>query len=98
MRRVLPDVRLVELDLSHPIFHSFFDIATLEFKQYYDRDTPHFMGAFLDNDPNKRLLFVANYNNDVGEDWDLGHRLDPIDLSNEAYKLGVNYIVYGLTH
>jgi hypothetical protein len=22
----------------------------------------------------------------------------PIDLSNEAYKLGVNYMVYGLTH
>ena len=22
----------------------------------------------------------------------------PIDESNEAYKLGVNYIIYGLTH
>jgi hypothetical protein len=43
IRRVLPDIRFVELDLSHPIFHSFFD-------------------------------------------------------SNEAYRLGVNYIVYGLTH
>ncbi len=33
MHRVLPDLRFVELELSHPIFHSFFDIATLEFKQ-----------------------------------------------------------------
>ena len=99
MRRILPDVRMVELDLTHPIFHSFFDIATLDFKQYYDRGIPYFIGAYLDNDPNKRLLFIANYNNDVGEYWewsDMGWT--PIDLSNEAYKLGVNYIIYGITH
>jgi hypothetical protein len=99
MRRVLPDVRYAEIELSHPIFHSFFDIATLEFKQYYDRGKAYFMGAYLDNDPNKRLLFIANYNNDVGEYWEFSDSgWTPIDLSNEAYKLGVNYIVYGLTH
>lgn len=99
MQRVLPEVRMVEIDLTHPIFHSFFDIATLEFRQYYDRDRPTFMGAFLDNDPNKRLLFIANYNNDVGEYWEYSDTgWTPIDLSNEAYKLGVNYIIYGLTH
>ena len=99
MKRVLPDVRMVELELSHPIFHSFFDIATLEFQQYYDRGTPLFIGAYLDNDPNKRLLFIANYNNDVGEYWEFSDTgWTPIDLSNEAYKLGVNYIIYGLTH
>jgi hypothetical protein len=99
MKRILPDVRMVELDLTHPIFHSFFDIATLDFKQYYDRSIPYFIGAYLDNDPNKRLLFIANYNNDVGEYWewsDMGWVA--IDLSNEAYKLGVNYIIYGITH
>jgi hypothetical protein len=99
MKRVLPDVRMVELELAHPIFHSFFDILTLEFRQYYDRDVPYFIGGFLDNDPNKRLLFIANYNNDVGEYWEWSDTgWTPIDLSNEAYKLGVNYIVYGLTH
>ena len=38
MKRVLPDVRMVELDISHPIFHSFFDVATLDFVQFYGRD------------------------------------------------------------
>jgi hypothetical protein len=99
IHRALPDVQIVDLDLSHPIFHSFFDIATLEFHQYYDRDKAAFRGAFLDNDPNKRLLFIANYNNDVGEYWEYSDTgWTPIDLSNEAYKLGVNYIIYGLTH
>jgi hypothetical protein len=99
MKRILPDVRMAEIPLAHPIFHSFFDILTLEFRQYYDRDAPYFIGAYLDNDPNKRLLFIANYNNDVGEYWEWSDTgWTPIDLSNEAYKLGVNYFIYGLTH
>jgi len=100
MKRVLPDVRMVELDITHPIFHAFFDVATLDFVQYYGRDQKAlFIGAFENNDPTKRLLFIANYNNDVGEYWEFSDTgWTPIDLSNEAYKLGVNYIVYGLTH
>ena len=100
MRRVLPDVRMTELDISHPIFHSFFDVATLDFVQFYGRsEKALFIGAYEDNDPSKRLLFIANYNNDVGEYWEFSDTgWTPIDLSNEAYKLGVNYIVYALTH
>ena len=100
MKRVLPDVRMVELDISHPIFHSFFDVATLDFVQFYGRgEKPYFMAAYEDNDPSKRLLFIANYNNDVGEYWEFSDTgWTPIDLSNEAYKLGVNYVVYALTH
>jgi hypothetical protein len=100
MKRVLPDVRMVELDITHPIFHAFFDVATLDFVPYYGRaEKALFIGAFENNDPSKRLLFIANYNNDVGEYWEWSDTgWTPIDLSNEAYKLGVNYIVYGLTH
>jgi hypothetical protein len=99
MKRVLPAVRMVELELANPVFHSFFDVATLDFKQYYDRGKAAFIGAFERNDPSRRLLFVANFNNDVGEYWEWSDTgWTPIDLSNEAYKLGVNYIIYGLTH
>jgi hypothetical protein len=58
-----------------------------------------YMGIFEDNDPRKRLMVIANYNGDIGEFWewsDTGYA--PIDLSNEAYKVGVNYMIYGLTH
>lgn len=100
LRRVLPDARLVPLDGTHPIFHSFFDIdSPLDFIQMYDEGQPVFYGVFEDNDPKKRLLLIANYDNDIGEYWeysDTGY--NPIDLTNEAYKFGVNYIVYALTH
>jgi hypothetical protein len=100
MARVLPGARLVQLDVSHPIFHSFFDIESLDFVQFYGRSEPAlFYGVFEDNDPAKRLLVIANYNNDIGEYWEYSDTgWTPIDLSNEAYKFGVNYIVYALTH
>lgn len=97
MRRVLPDARWVPLDASHPIFHSFFEIDSLEVEGYYG--PTEWTGIFEDNDPARRLLAVANYNHDLGELWeysDTGYV--PVDLSNEAYKFGVNYIMYAMTH
>lgn len=37
-------------------------------------------------------MVIANCNNDIGEYWEFSDTgWLPIDLSNEAYKLGVNY-------
>ncbi|MFV2006606.1 MAG: DUF4159 domain-containing protein [Longimicrobiales bacterium] len=99
MKRVLPDARFVELDESHAIFDSFFRIESLETLTSYGREQPSYWGIFEDDDPEKRLIVIANYNNDIGEYWefsDVGYY--PIDLSNEAYKLGVNYVIYAMTH
>ena len=97
MRRVLPDALWRPLDVSHPVFHSFFEIKSLEVDSYYGR--AQWLGVFEDNDPRKRLLAVANSNHDLGEYWefsDTGYM--PVDISNDAYKFGVNYVIYGLTH
>lgn len=100
MRRVFPNEQLVQLDVTHPIFHSFFDIKTLDFVQAYDRGGPaQFWGLFPNNDHTKPLRLIANFNNDVSQYWEWSDTgFMPVDLSNEAYKLGVNYVVYGLTH
>lgn len=102
MRRVLPGARLVRLDASHPIFDSFYHIPDPERGEVgggFRRRPPEFHGIFEDNDPDKRLLAIVNYNNDIGEDWewsDTGQL--PVDVTNHAYKLGVNYVVYAMTH
>jgi len=100
MARVLPTARFVDLEASHPIFHSFFEIDRLDIvPQAYIAGRPIFRGLFEDNDPTKRLQMIVNYNTDVSQFWEWsGTGLRPIDDTNEAYKLGVNYIVYGLTH
>jgi hypothetical protein len=99
LRKVLPDARLLQLDATHPIFHSFFEIDTLDFRHpYYDVESS-FFAVFEDNDPTKRLLLIANVNNDIGESWEWSDTgFIPIDLTNRAFRLGVNYFVYALTH
>ena len=100
MRRVLPEGRLVRLDRTHPIFDTFFritDIESIVHPMYGLR--PSYYGIFENNDPARRLMVVANFDNDVPEYWEWsGEGLYPFDASNEAYKLGVNYMIYGLTH
>lgn len=99
LRRVLPSQRLVELDATHPIFHGFFEIDPARYVPPYGNEPPIFYGVFEDNDPAKRLQVIANYNNDLGEYWEFSDTgWVPIDLSNEAYKFGVNYVMYGMTH
>ena len=99
MRRVLPDVRMVRLDATHPIFDSFFRIPDLEYRHPYYNVTSEFWGIYADNDPSQRLVAIINYNNDVGEYWEFSDQgFFPVDMSNTAYKLGVNYIIYAMTH
>ena len=100
MKRVLPGVRFFEMDASHPIFHSFFEITTLEnFPQAYNSGRPVFRGVYEDNDPHKRLVMMVNYNTDISQYWEWsGRGLRPVDDTNEAYKLGVNFLIYGMTH
>ena len=97
MKRVIPDGRFVQIDVTHPIFHSFFDIKDLHFLTSYN-GSPTYWAMFEDNDPSKRVIAIANRDNDLGEYWEYSDTgTDPIDFSNEAYKYGVNYWIYGLT-
>jgi hypothetical protein len=107
MRRVFPDRPIVDLDLSHPLFSTFYDIE--EIKQVpnirnarwgvrtHERDgyTPYVRGIA---DDDGRLMVVINWNTDLGDAWewaeDPGY---PLEYSTFAYELGANMIVYGLT-
>ncbi|HYE89170.1 MAG TPA: DUF4159 domain-containing protein [Vicinamibacterales bacterium] len=101
MRRVIPEATFQKLDATHPIFHSFFEIDTLDPRSgyYADAGDTEWLGIFEDNDPRKRLIAIANNNHDLGELWEYSDTgFVPVDLSNEAYKFGVNYVMYALTH
>jgi len=100
MRRVLPDARFFKLDRSHRIYDTFFTIKDIDAIVHpMTGITPNYYGIYEDNDPSKRLMVVANFDNDVPEYWEWsGEGIYPFDASNEAYKLGVNYLIYGLTH
>ena len=103
MRKVLPNGRIVRLDRSHAVFNSFFSIKSLEVPYPGRLGEQGLMGEFYgiheDNDPGKRLMVVINYNMDIGDYMEhSGQGLYAVDPTNEAYKFGVNYFIYGLTH
>lgn len=97
--RVLPNARIDRLDVSHPIFDTFFHIRSLEMAYPHD---PYLMAEFFgiheENDPKRRLSVIINYNNDIGDymEWSDGNWW-PVNITNDAYKLAINYIIYGLT-
>jgi hypothetical protein len=98
-RRAMPDVRFFDLDASHPIFHSFFEIDSLDIlPNDYDYGDPVLRAVFEDNDPTKRMLAMINFNTDISEYWEAPAGFAPVDETNQAYKLGINYVMYGLTH
>lgn len=99
MGRVLPGAQLLPLGDDHEIFDSFFRINPKAVLPPYGPRDATWYGVFERNDPARRLMAVINHNNDIAEYWEYSDRgFYPIDLSNEAYKLGVNYFIYALTH
>jgi hypothetical protein len=105
MRRVLPEARWIEIDKgSEPVWHSFFEIpnpmSLAPHPTYSGRNLhPSYWGIFEDNDPSKRLIVVANVDGDISEYWEFSDTgFAPVDLNNEAYKYGINYVIYGMTH
>ncbi len=98
-----PEYQLRKLDISHPIFNCFFSIKTLDLPPIYgggfgSRETvrPEFYGL---EDKTGRLMMIVNFNYDVSDFWQWSdNAFAPIEETNEAYKFGVNYIIYALTH
>lgn len=99
MSRVFPQAQWHDLDITHPIFHTFFEIRELPTMVPYNLGhTPTFRALYENNDPTKRMQVIANYQNDLSEYWessDVGRFA--VDPTNEAYKIGVNQFIYALT-
>jgi hypothetical protein len=103
MRKVLPAARIEPLELSHPVFNTFFRITSLKVPYPGRLGEQGLMGEFYgiheDNDPGKSLSVVINYNIDLGDyvEWSAQTLYNP-QSTNEAYKFMINYVLYGLTH
>jgi hypothetical protein len=98
-REAFPDLQLQPLPRTNPLFDAFYDIRASPLPPMGAGMQAEWYGAFEDNDPNKRLVAIAGYNADLGELMEFSDEAYvPIDLSNEAYKIFVNYLIYAMTH
>jgi hypothetical protein len=101
MRKVFPDRGFVKLEIGHPIFHTFYDIPTLNVEgpdkgRRDPGERPTFYGYY---DARGRLCMVINHNNDIGDFWEwIDQPRYPLGPSIEALHFGIDYLVYSLTH
>jgi hypothetical protein len=106
--RVLPDARIVDIPLSHPLFHAYYDINQLiqtpnvgdaiYSDRTYEQDgyIPYCRGIFDEHD---RLSVLIIYNNDLGDAWEWADLPGfPAKNSTFAFKMGINAIVYAMSH
>jgi uncharacterized protein DUF4159 len=109
IRKVFPDRELKPIPLSHPIFHSFFDIPEIiqtpnvgngcnggrTWEQSSDIE-PRVFGISDDND---RLMVVMTYNTDLGDAWEYMDRACyPQKYTGYALRMGLNLMTYAVTH
>jgi len=97
MRKVFPDRTFVRLTVDHPLFHTFYDIKTLEMDPPYpQRGTPAFYGYY---DDHGRLSMVLDHNNDIGDFWEwIDEPRYDLSASIAGLRLGIDYFMYALTH
>jgi hypothetical protein len=107
MRKVLPERQAVELPTDEQIFHTVYDLndryqivgawGVGGFRPYQnDGDTPYWRGIY---DDKGRVVVAIVMNSDTGDSWEYADDpYYPEKYSALGIRVGVNYIVYGMTH
>jgi hypothetical protein len=109
MRKVFPDRPVVALPPGHEIFRTFFDVDKIiqvpnrgngcsggETWEEYDDKDPQVLGIA---DDSGRVMVVATYNSDLGDAWEyMDLACYPATFSGAAYRMGLNFMIYAMTH
>ncbi len=95
IKRVFPDRELVDVPLSHPVYHVVYDFPRGIPKIHeHDGKPARGFGIFLGN----RLAVYYSWESDLGNGWeDAGTYNDPPELHEAALRMGVNLFVYAIT-
>jgi hypothetical protein len=96
MKRVFPSSALVELPLDHAIYRAFYEFPKgLPKIHEHDNKPSQGFGIFYEN----RLAVFYTYECDLGDGWeDPDVHQDPPEKREAAIRMGINIIVYSLTH
>lgn len=107
IRRVLPGRPIQEMPLDHPIFNAVYRIDEILqvpaignhwYGRTWERDgyVAHARGIF---DDDGRLMVIINWNTDLGDAWEWFERPEyPLNYSSFAVRMGINFIVYAMSH
>jgi hypothetical protein len=109
MHKVFPDRPIVEIPDSDPIFSAIYDIShryqvpgmpALEEGHTYEKGesgkVPHWRGIY---DDHGRVIVAMCHNMDLGDSWENADDPKyPARYSDLGIRIGINYLVYAMTH
>ncbi len=114
VKRIFPDREIVELPLSHPIFHQVFEFRYrpqmpsvgifLRTGQAYDPadyTTDHDPHYYAVSDDKGRMMMLICRNNHYGDGWEHegdDHRYFDLFSEPQAYPMMINILFYTMTH
>jgi hypothetical protein len=107
-RLIFPDRQVVDLEDTNSIFHTIYNLDQ-KFQvpgyQYvwshrtyerYDGQTAHWRGVL---DDKGRVQVAICHNSDLGDAWEWSDSPEyPEPFAGLAYRIGLNYIVYAMSH
>ncbi|MGH9720019.1 MAG: DUF4159 domain-containing protein [Bryobacteraceae bacterium] len=107
LRRVFPDRPVVDIEDSDPIFHMLYDLQSrvqvpgrqfVYSRRTYEQDGYEARwGAIYDD--RGRIQVAICHNMDLGDAWEWADDPQyPERFASLAYRIGLNYIVYAMTH
>jgi hypothetical protein len=107
MRLIFPDLQAVEIGGGDPIFHVVYDLderyqipgqwALARGTTYRnDGSVPHWLAIY---DDRGRVMVTMAFNSDIGDSWEWADDPRyPEKYSALGIRIGVNYVVYAMTH
>jgi len=107
MRKVFPDRPIVEIPNGDPIFHTIYDLDDryqvpgalfLETHLTYEKfgKVPHWRGIY---DDRNRVIVAICFNMDLGDSWEHADNPEyPEKFSALGLRIGLNYLIYSMTH
>ena len=106
LTRIFPSGDVIDLPNDHAIFHTVYDLSdrvripglNVVNGRGVERggEEPHWRGLI---DEEGRVVVAICHNQDVADAWEWADLPEyPERFATEAYKLGINYMVYALTH
>lgn len=107
MKMVFPDRQIVDLSTDDAVMGMHFDvdmtkhipgIMALRYGVTWEHDgyVPTWRGIY---DDDGRLMVVINWNVDLGDAWELADKpWYPEEYTALAYRFGINYVLYAMTH
>ncbi len=108
MKRIFPDRPVVDIDSNDPIFHSVYNLDDRfqvlgqwalrrgGMSARAEGTVAHWMGVF---DDKGRVMVAISFNSDLGDAWEWADGPQyPEKMAGLAIRIGVNYVVYSMSH